>query len=332
MTVKTVLKKIINYREFGLIVALIVLLIGAGIFTPSFYSFKSVTAMLTNNSVYAILTVGIMFVLLTGGIDISIGSILGVSGVTVTRLLLAYPDVPVFIWVIAGVIIGCLCGAVNGFLVGKMKIISMIVTLGTMYAFRGLAYVISEGRWATPDSFKEAFTNIAQFKIFGIRSIILWAVAIFAVSAFFLKSTLLGRRFYAVGTSEESAEISGINVGNIKFVSYVLCGGCAGLAGVLYASNYAAVSSEIGTGYEMTAIAICILGGVSIVGGRGKTGGIVISTLLMSIITYLLSLFEGFNVWQTGLQGAIILIAVAVNLLSGRLSVKRELKEREALI
>ena len=132
--------------------------------------------------------------------------------------------------------------------------------------------------------------------------------------------------------ANESAGISGINSGNIKFISYVLCGGCAGLAGVLYASYSATVNSEIGSGYEMTAIAICILGGVSIVGGRGKTDGIVISTLLMSIITYLLSLFEGFNVWQTALQGAIILIAVAVNLLSGKLAFNRELKDREALI
>jgi len=326
------LKKVLNYRELGLIVALILLLIGAAIFTPSFYSFKSVTSMLANNAVYAVLTVGIMFVLLTGGIDISIGSILGVSGVAVTRLYLAFPNIPVFVWLIAGIAVGCICGAINGFIVGKMKVLSMIATLGTMYAFRGLAYVLSEGKWTTPDEFKEAFTNLAQYKIFGLRSIILWTVAIFAVSAFFLELTRTGRRLYAVGTSEESAVISGINVGKIKFISYILCGACSGLAGVLYASNYATVSSEIGTGYEMTAIAICILGGVSIVGGRGRIDGIIISTLLMSIITYILSLFPGFNIWQTALQGAIILIAVAVNLFNGRLAFKRELKERESLI
>ena len=329
---KKAFKKIINYNELGLIIALILLLLGAEIFTPSFYSFKSVTSMLTNNAVYAILTVGIMFVLLTGGIDISIGSILGVSGVAVTRLLLAFPKVPVFVWVIVGIVIGCICGGINGFFVGKMKVLSMIVTLGTMYAFRGIAFVISEGKWATPDQFKKSFTNIAQYKIFGVRSIILWAVVLFVISAFFLGLTRTGRRLYAVGTSEESAVISGTNVGNIKFIAYVLCGACAGLAGVLYASNYATVNSEIGTGYEMTAIATCILGGVSIVGGRGRIDGIVISTLLMSIITYILSLFPGFNIWQTALQGAIILIAVAVNMLNGRLSFKRELKEREALI
>jgi len=331
-TLNKTFKKVLNYRELGLVVALILLLIGAAIFTPSFYSFKSITSMLANNAVYAILTVGIMFVLLTGGIDISIGSILGVSGVVVTRLYLAFPSIPVFVWIIVGIAVGCICGAINGFLVGKMKVLSMIATLGTMYAFRGLAYVISEGKWITPDEFKEGFTNLAQYKIFGLRSIILWAVVVFAVSAFFLGLTRTGRRLYAVGTSEESSVISGINVGKVKFISYVLCGACSGLAGVLYASNYATVSSEIGTGYEMTAIAICILGGVSIVGGRGRIDGIVISTLLMSVITYILSLFPGFNIWQTALQGAIILVAVAVNLFNGRLAFKRELKERDALI
>ena len=213
-----------------------------------------------------------------------------------------------------------------------MKVLPMIATLGTMYAFRGLAYVISGGKWTTPDAFCAAFTALAQKKILGFRSIILWAVAVFAVSAFFLGFTRTGRRLYAVGTGEESAVISGINVGKVKFISYVLCGACSGLGGVLYASNYATVSSDIGTGYEMTAIAICILGGVSIVGGRGRIDGVVIAALLMSIITYILSLFPGFNIWQTALQGAIILIAVAANLLNGRLAVKRELKEREALI
>lgn len=325
-------KKVRNYRELGLVVALILLLIGAAIFTPSFYSFKSVTSMLVNNAVYAILTVGIMFVLLTGEIDISIGSILGISGVTVTRLYLAFPNIPVFVWIITGIAVGCLCGAINGFFVGKMKVLSMIATLGTMYSFRGIAYVISGGKWITPDKIKENFTNIAQCKIFGFRSIILWVVVVFAVSAFFLELTRTGRRLYAVGTSKESAVISGINVGKVKFISYILCGACSGLAGVLYVSNYATVSSEIGTGYEMTAIAICILGGVSIAGGRGRVDGIVISTLLMSVITYILSLFPGFNIWQTALQGAIILIAVAVNLFNGRLALKRELKERETLI
>lgn len=325
-------KKISGYQALGLIVALIILLVSARILTPSFYSFKSVTSMLTNNAVYAILTVGIMFVLLTGGIDISIGSVLAVSGVSVTRLYLAFPQVPAFVWILVGIAIGALCGAVNGFLAGRMKIIPMIVTLGTMYAYRGLAFVISGGKWFTPDQFGEAFTALAQHKTLGLRAIILWAVAVFAVAAFFLGLIRPGRRLYAVGTGEASAVVAGIDVGKTKWLAYVLCGACAGLAGVLYASNYATVNSEIGTGYEMTAIATCILGGVSITGGRGRIDGIVISTLLMSVITYLLSLIPGFNIWQTALQGAIILIAVAVNLLNGRLTVKRELKEREALI
>lgn len=332
MKKNNLINKILNYRGFGLIVALILLLICAAIFTPAFYSFNSISSMLTNNAVYAILAVGIMFVLITGGIDISIGSILAVSGVTVSRLTVAFPNVSPLIWLVVGILAGCICGFINGFLVGKMKIVPMIVTLGTMYAYRGAAYVISQGKWTFAHSFSDKFMNLAQTKIFGINAIILWSVAALIVAGLFLTLTKPGRRLYAVGTNEKSALIAGINTAKAKLISYVLCGGCAGLAGVLYASNYAMVNSDIATGYEMTAIAICILGGVSIVGGKGSIDGLVIASLLMSVITYLLSLLPGFSVWQSALQGAIILVAVIVNIINGRISVKRILKGKEALI
>ena len=329
---KSLFSKILNYRQSGLILALIILLIGAGIFTRSFYSLKSISSMLTNNSVYAVLAVGIMFVLLTGGIDISIGSILAVSGVTVTKLATTYQSVSPFIWVITGIAVGCICGLINGYLVGKLKIVPMIVTLGTMYVFRGFAYVISGGKWTFSHKFPDSFMNLTQKTFFGFRFIVLWVIVLFVVSGLFLSFTRPGRRLYAIGTSKESAEISGINTDKFYILAYVLCGACAGLAGVLYSSNYVMVNSDIGTGYEMTAIAICILGGVSITGGRGRIDGLAISSILMSVITYLLSLLENFSVWQNALHGIIILVAVAVNLLSGRIAEKGMLKEKEALI
>ena len=325
---KRVIKSILNYREFGLIVALIILLLIAAIITPAFFSFNSISSMLTNNAVFAILTIGIMFVLLTGGIDISIGAILAVSGVTVTKLMVAYPEIPALLWVVAGVAIGGLCGLLNGFLIGKMKMVPMIVTLGTMYIFRGAAFVISEGAWLFPHVFTQEFMDFSQKRIGGFNAIVWWAVGLFLITGIFLGYFKPGRRLYAIGTNAQSAKVAGINESNVKLMAYILCGACAGLAGVLYSANYAMVNSDIGDGYEMTAIAICILGGVSITGGRGRVDGVVISVILMSVITYLLSLIPGFNVWQKALQGAIIIIAVIVNLTNGRIAEKRALKER----
>lgn len=325
---KSVIKSILNYREFGLIVALIILLIIAAIITPAFFSFNSISSMFTNNAVFAILTIGIMFVLLTGGIDISIGAILAVSGVTVTKLMVAYPQVPAILWILTGIVIGGVCGLINGFLIGKMKMVPMIVTLGTMYIFRGAAFVISGGAWLFPHVFTQEFMDFSQKKIWGFNAIVWWVVGLFLITGIFLGYLKPGRRLYAIGTNAESAKVAGIKESNVKLMAYALCGACAGLAGVLYSANYAMVNSDIGDGYEMTAIAICILGGVSITGGRGRIDGVVISVILMSVITYLLSLIPGFNVWQKALQGAIIIIAVIVNLTNGRIAEKRALRER----
>lgn len=169
---------------------------------------------------------------------------------------------------------------------------------------------------------------IAQNRFLRLSAIVWWAIALFVAAGVFLGYFRPGRRLYAVGTNEESATVAGIDLAAVKILAYVLCGACAGLAGVLYSANYAMINSDIGTGYEMTAIAICILGGVSITGGRGRIDGIVIGTVLMSVITYLLSLLPGFSVWQSALQGAIILAALIVNLFSGKLTEKRTLKER----
>lgn len=329
---KSFLRKILNYRELGLVVALILLLVAAKILTPAFYSFDSISSMLTNNAVYAILAVGVSFTLITGGIDISIGAILAISGISVTQLMIKFPQIPSFLFVLFGISIGCICGFINGFLIGKMKIVPMIVTLGTMYIYRGLAYVISNGEWAFPHMFTTEFMNIAQKKFFGINAIVLWTVILLIVFGIFLGYTKAGRRLYAVGSSQESAVIAGINTAKVKLLAYVLCGACAGFAGVLYSSNYAMINSDIGSGYEMTAIAMCILGGVSITGGRGRIDGITLSVVVLSIATYLLSLLPGFSVWQNALQGAIIIAAVIINIVNGKLADKRALAERGKLI
>lgn len=324
----SIIKKILNYREFGLIVAIVVLLIAAAFINPRFFGFGNISSTLTNNAEYAILTVGILFVLLTGGIDISIGAILAVSGVAVTQLMIAF-NLPGILLVLIGTLIGCLCGLLNGFLVGKMKIVPMIVTLGTMYVFRGIAFVISgEGSWFAPHQFTESFTSIAQTQILGFNAIVYWAIGLFIVAGLFLGYTRSGRRLYAIGTNSESAKVAGIKEDRVKVMAYTLCGACAGLAGALYAASRAVVNSDIGDGFEMTAIAICILGGVSISGGRGRIDGVVIAVLLMSLINSLLSMIPGYSVWQHALQGGIIIAAIIVNLASTHMADQRALKEK----
>ncbi len=323
---------VLRYPQFGLIVGLIILVIVMAFTTPSFFKLDTIISTLQNNATYAILAVGVMFVILTGGIDLSIGSILALSGVCVAIPMSKYPDVPAFIWILIAICIGIICGIINGFLVGKLKVVPLIATLGTMYIYRGLAFLISGGTWIMPHQFTQDYKAVAQTPIFGIQSIVWIAVLIFILSGLFLGYTRPGRRIYAIGTNPESAHVAGIKEGNIKIMAYAICGGIAGLAGMLFTANQAVCQSQIADGYEMTAIAICILGGVSIVGGKGRIDGVAIGVIMMTVINAFVSLIPGLSIWSDAIQGAIIIVAVILNLITGKFAEKRALRERSALI
>lgn len=326
------MKKITSGRNFGLLIGFAVLLVIAAMITPSMYSSESILNMLQNNAVYGLLAIGEMVVLLTGGIDISIGATLSLSGVVCSRLMAENPDVPSIFWLLLALVLGALCGAVNGLLVGYLKMVPMIATLGTMYVFRGASFLFSGGEWWFPHQFTEGYQKFAIGKFLGISGI-LWILAFVLLFAFlFLGYMASGRRIYAIGTNRESAQIAGIKESQVTFLAMTICGMLAGLAGMLYTANYATCSYSIGDGYEMTAVAICILGGVSISGGKGKVDGVIIGFLMMAVITYFISLLPGLSVWSEAIQGGIIIVAVMINIYTEHAAGRRALRERGALI
>lgn len=329
---KITVSKIIESRNFGLLLGLAVLLILAAVITPSMYSLNSILNMLQNNAVYGLLAIGEMMIILTGGIDISIGATLSLSGVVCCRLMAENPGVPGAVWVLLALVIGGICGAFNGLLVGYFKMVPMIATLGTMYAFRGFSFLFSGGQWWFPHQFTDSYLAFATKRILGIPAILWILIAVFILAFLFLGYTTRGRRIYAIGTNRESSQVAGIKEEKVTFLAMVICGMLAGLSGMLYTANYATCSYSIGDAYEMTAIAICILGGVSITGGKGKVDGVVIGFLMMAVITYFISLLPGLSVWSDAIQGAIIIAAVALNIFTERSAEKRALKERGALI
>ena len=329
---KITVSKITESRNFGLLLGLAVLLILAAVITPSMYSLNSILNMLQNNAVYGLLAIGEMMIILTGGIDISIGATLSLSGVVCCRLMAENPGVPGAVWVLLALVIGGICGAFNGLLVGYFKMVPMIATLVTMYAFRGFSFLFSGGQWWFPHQFTDSYLAFATKRILGIPAILWILIAVFILAFLFLGYTTRGRRIYAIGTNRESSQVAGIKEEKVTFLAMVICGMLAGLSGMLYTANYATCSYSIGDAYEMTAIAICILGGVSITGGKGKVDGVVIGFLMMAVITYFISLLPGLSVWSDAIQGAIIIAAVALNIFTERSAEKRALKERGALI
>lgn len=329
---QSVIKKITSYRNFGLLVGFAVLLIVAAFLTPSMYSLNSIVNMLRNNAVFGLLAIGMMMVIITGGIDLSVASTLSLSGVACSALMSANPDVPAVVWLLLSLVIGIICGAFNGFLVGYLKMVPLIATLGTMYIYRGFAFLASGGKWWFPHQFTPGYVSFASGKILGIYGLMWITIIVFVLAGIFLGYTAPGRRIYAIGTNKESAQVAGIKEARVTFMAFVICGALSGLAGMLYTANYSICYYGMGEGYEMTAIAICILGGVSITGGRGRIDGVIIGFLMMSVITYFISLLPGLSVWQDAIQGAIIIIAVAINIFTARSAEKRVLKERGALI
>lgn len=325
-------KRITQYKNFGLLVGMVILIILGIIITPAMFKVDSIVSMFRNNSIYAILSIGMMLVLLTGGIDLSVGSTLALTGVITSLLMKNNTGIPAIVWVLVSLLIGALCGFINGFLIGKLNMIPMISTLGTMYVFRGLAFLISGGTWLFPHMFTSSYTWYAEGNFLGIYNITWIAIILFVLAAIFLAITKPGRRIYAIGTSPESSKVSGINEGNVKILAYTLCGTLSGFAGMLYTANHAISFYGMAEGVEMQAIAICILGGVSIAGGKGRIDGVIISTMMIGFISYFISLLPGLSVWQDAIQGGIIIIAVAINIITLKMADKRALKERGALI
>ena len=326
------MKKLLQSRNTGLIVVLLLLLVLAKILTPGLFSSFMIINTLQNNAIYALLAVGEFVIILTGGIDISIASQLAFVGIICTKLSCENPDTPGIVFFLLAIVLGALCGALNGFLVGYLHMVPMICTLGTMYIFRGLAFVVSGGEWWFAAKYVQSYRWWAIGKVLGIPMLIWWTVLIMILVGLFLGYTSPGRRIYAIGPNRESSAVAGIKEPQVTFYAYIICGILAGLAGMLNTANYAIGYYGMGEGFEMTAIAICVLGGTAITGGKGRMDGVAIGVIIMSVVNSFISMIPGMSVWQKALQGGIIIVAVAINYFTERSAARQALKERGALI
>lgn len=311
------LTNVSKFRELGLIVFIVLLCAFIQWCNSSFLTFENISDMVTNAAILSILAVGMMLVLVTRGIDLSIGAIIALSGMVCAQLVSQYSLNP-FLIILIGIAIGIVCGVLNGFLIAKIGILPIIATLALMNIFRGLTYRISNGEWVSSYQMTESFLSIATGKILGINNLIVIAIVIYIIFYYVINLTVIGRQIYAVGSNPESAKVSGINENKILILVYSTLGGLSGLSGVLWVSKFASAQGDTATGYELTVIAACILGGVSIAGGAGKVSGVLLGALLLGILQNALPLLNVSPFWQTGIQGAIILIAVILNTLVKR--------------
>lgn len=300
--------------------SLIVLLIGFSIASPNFMQTSNMLAILQATSVNGVLAIAVTLVIITGGIDLSVGTMMTFCAV-ITGVVLTYAGLPLAFGVVAAVLTGAVCGACSGTFVAKMAIPPFIATLGMMLILKGLSLVISGTR---PIYFNDTpgFSEISRGSLIGevvpslpIPNGVLILFIVAAVTAYILNRTVLGRYCFALGSNEESVRLSGVNTDRWKIAIYALAGSIVGIAGLLIASRLNSAQPALGLGYELEAIAAVVIGGTSLSGGRGSILGSLIGALIMAVLTNGLRVLSVAQEWQTVVTGAIIILAVYADMM-----------------
>jgi len=301
-------------------VAIVVLFAVFSITANNFFTMRSVLSLALQTSAITIMGIGVTFAIITAGIDLSIGSVIALSGTI--SVMAANAGVPIWLSMIFGLLVGVVCGLLNGLMITKIKLPPFIATLGMMMVARGVALTITNAM-AFPAP--EAFSQLGNGAIFGtgpefpgISYPVLVMIAVAIIFAFYLSKTRMGRHTYAVGSNEEAARRAGINVTRVKIITYIFSGMLAALVGIILASRMATSQPNSAVGYEMNAIAAAVIGGSSLMGGVGTIGGTVIGSFIMGILTVGLTM-QGANYFmQLIVIGLVVIGAVTVDQIRAR--------------
>lgn len=318
-------KSLLKARWMSSLIFLLLLFLITGIAEPEFLSYSNIISCFNTATMYTLLAIGIAFVIMTGEIDVSIGSTLGLSAAMTG--LIAKQDGSIAVMLLAVVATGAVIGLVNGVGVSCFGVPSLIFTLGTNSVVRGMIYILSDGR--TVENFGGSLASYGNLTLFA-EITLYYAIAILlvAVAHIVLTKTRKGKYFIAVGDNAGGANLVGISVTGTKLLAYVLCGVFAGLGGFVFASKYGQVMTVAGNGYEMTAIAACVLGGISLSGGLGNMVGAAIGAVIMSSISRLLVFIGLPSTYDNTITGIMLIVIVVVDALTQRRSIEMARRKR----
>ncbi len=297
--------------RFGVLIAFAIMLIFLSFATKTFLTPKNLINVVRQVSVNGIIAVGMMLVLLTGGIDLSVGSVVALSGVVAASFAQS-GTYPIIVPVAMGLLVGVLVGAVNGFLIVRVKIVPFIATMGMLSMARGVALVYSNGRPIS--NLSDSFRFIGSGSLLNALPVIsLIMLACFVVGYVVMNKTRFGRYVYAIGGNEKASRVSGLKVDQVKYLVYMLSAVFASLAGVVLAARINAGSPASGEGYELDAIAAVVIGGTSLSGGVGTIWGTLLGVLIVGVLNNGLDLLNVSSYYQLITKGAIIVLAVAMD-------------------
>jgi rhamnose transport system permease protein len=277
---------------------------------PGFAAPHNLAGVFDDTAILIMLALGQMLVILVRGVDLSVAANLALCGMLAALFNRAFPGAGVWPVVLLSLGAGALLGAFNGVLVWKLRLPPIVVTLGTMSVYRGVIYLLSRGAWVNENEMSGAFVAFTRAQFLGLSTLSWLAIACAAAAVVLMRRSRVARNLYAAGGNPEAATYSGIDVGRMQFIAYVICGAIAGLCGYLWVARFAVAYTDIALGFELQVIAACLIGGVAITGGVGSALGVVLGCQFLGVIRSSLPLVGISAFWQMFINGVVILIAV----------------------
>ncbi|MFN8473001.1 MAG: ABC transporter permease [Anaerolineae bacterium] len=310
----SLVQAVVRFREIGILVFILLLSAIISFRNPAFLTPENFRDILLNISILVIVALGQSMVIITRGIDLSVGSMIGLTAMMVSYFVVAFPGVPPVVALPLGMAIGAALGSFNGLIISRFEVPPIIATLGTLSIYRGLVFLYSNGQWINAYEMPPGFRQLAKGDLFlGIPNLILFAIFVALAVYYFLTYTRTGRDIYAVGSNPDAARFAGIPITRIKFLVYVISGLLCGLAGVLWASRFESAQTNTALGFELQTVAAPVVGGVNIFGGSGGVLGVIMGAFLLGIINNGLTLARISPFWQLAAQGLLILLAVILD-------------------
>lgn len=300
-------------REWLLLAIIAAIALAVGARAPVFLSWRNGMDIANDSAILAILVMGQMGVLLTRGIDLSVASNLALTGMVCALVGRAMPGVPIGVLLLLAMAIGALLGSLNGWLITRFDLPPIVVTLGTLSAFRGAIFVASKGAWISDHQIHVAIKGLPRTQWLGLPALVWFALLVLALAAVFYRLRREGRELYALGGDPHAAQYVGIPVKSRLMLVYTLSGMLAGLSGLLWVGRYSVAYTELAAGYELTVIAACLIGGVSIGGGVGSVLGAALGVLFIGVVNAALPVIQVSPFWQQAIAGAVILVSVTLN-------------------
>ncbi|OLS35407.1 ABC transporter permease [Bacillus sp. MRMR6] len=302
---------IIKLREFRTLLFLVILFVVVGMINSDYLSLQNIDKSLKSSLLYIVLAVGMTFVLLTGNLDISIGGTLGLSAAVSGTILRDGGNI--FVAVLAAIVIGLIIGLINGFGVIKLRISSFIMTLAVLSITRVVQVIYTDGKWV--ENIPANVKGLSNTEIFGVNLLTVMVIIGVVLVQLFLSKSSRGRYYYAIGDNKDGAVSLGIPVNRYIAYSFVVSGICASLAGLIFVSQIGFVSTNAGAGIELTVIAACVLGGVSLIGGIGTVVGAALGAIILVSINSALIYMKVPAFWNDTISGSLLIIIVVVDAL-----------------